>query len=33
MTLNADSRLANLEQDGWKIEYLSYVEQKRLLAA
>ena len=27
VTLNADSRLANLEQDGWKIEYLSYVEQ------
>lgn len=27
VTLNGDSRLANLEQDGWKIEYLSYVEQ------
>ena len=27
VTLNADSRLANLEQDGWKIAYLSYVEQ------
>ena len=27
VTLNGDRRLANLEQDGWKIEYLSYVEQ------
>lgn len=27
VSLNTDSRLANLEQDGWKIEYLSYVEQ------
>ena len=27
VTLNGDSRLANLEQDGWKIEYLSYTEQ------
>lgn len=27
VTLNADSRLASLEQDGWQIEYLSYIEQ------
>lgn len=27
VALNADSRLGQLEQDGWKIEYLSYVEQ------
>jgi outer membrane lipoprotein LolB len=27
LTLDGDSRLANLEQDGWQVEYLSYVEQ------
>ena len=27
LTLDADSRLSNLEQDGWQIEYLSYTEQ------
>ena len=27
LTLDADSRLSNLEQDGWQIEYLSYIEQ------
>jgi outer membrane lipoprotein LolB len=28
VTLDGDSRLANLEQDGWSVEYLSYTEQK-----
>ncbi len=27
LTLDDDSRLSNLEQDGWRIEYLSYTEQ------
>jgi outer membrane lipoprotein LolB len=27
LTLDSDSRLSNLEQDGWQIEYLSYTEQ------
>jgi outer membrane lipoprotein LolB len=27
LTLDGDSRLSNLEQDGWQIEYLSYTEQ------
>lgn len=27
LTLSSDSRLAALEQDDWKVEYLSYVEQ------
>jgi len=27
LTLDADSRLSNLEQDGWQIEYLSYTQQ------
>jgi outer membrane lipoprotein LolB len=27
LTLDGDSRLASLEQDGWQVEYLSYVEQ------
>lgn len=27
LTLDGDSRLANLDQDGWQVEYLSYVEQ------
>ena len=27
MTLDNDSHLARLEQDGWQIEYLSYIEQ------
>jgi len=27
LTLDGDSRLAHLEQDGWKVEYLSYTEQ------
>ena len=27
LTLDGDSRLAHLEQDGWKVEYLSYSEQ------
>ncbi len=27
LTLDGDSRLSNLEQDGWQIEYLSYAEQ------
>ncbi|KAI1696703.1 outer membrane lipoprotein lolB domain-containing protein [Ditylenchus destructor] len=27
LSLNSDSRLATLEQDGWQVEYLSYVEQ------
>lgn len=27
LTLDGDSRLASLAQDGWKVEYLSYVEQ------
>ncbi|MCY1417162.1 Outer-membrane lipoprotein LolB [compost metagenome] len=28
LTLDRDSRLANLEQDGWTVEYLNYTEQK-----
>ncbi|WP_296251265.1 lipoprotein insertase outer membrane protein LolB [Pseudomonas sp. UBA4194] len=27
LTLDGDSRLAGLDQDGWKVEYLSYAEQ------
>lgn len=27
LTLDTDSRLKNLQQDGWNVEYLSYVEQ------
>jgi outer membrane lipoprotein LolB len=27
LTLNGDSRLASLNQDGWQVQYLSYVEQ------
>ncbi|HEY0290015.1 MAG TPA: lipoprotein insertase outer membrane protein LolB [Pseudomonas sp.] len=27
LTLDADSRLSNLEQDNWQIEYLSYTQQ------
>ncbi|WP_455921841.1 lipoprotein insertase outer membrane protein LolB [Pseudomonas putida] len=27
LTLDGDSRLASLEQDGWSVEYLSYTEQ------
>jgi outer membrane lipoprotein LolB len=27
LTLDSDSRLSNLEQDGWQIEYLSYTQQ------
>ena len=27
LTLDGDSRLSGLEQDGWQIEYLSYTEQ------
>ncbi|MOA47066.1 Outer-membrane lipoprotein LolB precursor [compost metagenome] len=27
LTLDADSRLSNLEQDDWQIEYLSYAQQ------
>ncbi|MWV12807.1 lipoprotein localization protein LolB [Pseudomonas sp. R-28-1W-6] len=27
VTLDADSQLARLEQDGWQVEYLSYAEQ------
>ncbi|BAP41532.1 lipoprotein insertase outer membrane protein LolB [Pseudomonas sp. 21LCFQ02] len=27
LTLDDDSRLASLEQDGWQVEYLSYIEQ------
>jgi len=27
VTLDGDSRLARLEQDGWSVEYLSYTEQ------
>ena len=27
LTLDADSRLSNLEQDDWRIEYLSYAQQ------
>ncbi|MEE4751025.1 lipoprotein insertase outer membrane protein LolB [Pseudomonas alliivorans] len=27
VTLDSDSRLASLDQDGWRVEYLSYVEQ------
>ncbi|UVJ44791.1 lipoprotein insertase outer membrane protein LolB [Pseudomonas sp. LS1212] len=28
LTLDSDSRLANLEQDGWSVEYLSYTQHK-----
>jgi outer membrane lipoprotein LolB len=27
LTLDGDSRLASLEQDGWQVQYLSYTEQ------
>ena len=27
LTLDSESRLANLTQDDWQVEYLSYVEQ------
>jgi outer membrane lipoprotein LolB len=27
LTLDGDSRLAGLDQDGWRVEYLSYAEQ------
>lgn len=27
LTLNADSRLAHLEQDGWNVHYLGYLQQ------
>jgi outer membrane lipoprotein LolB len=27
VTLDTDSQLNRLEQDGWKIQYLSYLEQ------
>ena len=27
LSLNSDSHLATLEQDGWQVEYLSYIEQ------
>lgn len=27
MTLDGDSRLASLEQDGWQVQYTAYTEQ------
>ena len=27
LTLDGDSRLASLDQDGWQVQYLSYTEQ------